>query len=122
MADKLTKEERRLIDDAIAQGRVQVIPAGQMTQTYEAISWKAQLQMTWKMSLARRRANRPPDPRSPAHPPPLVANGSDESAALDARIMTLAEEGHSYRKIGEIVGLSKNGVAKRMAKMKRRAV
>lgn len=55
-----------------------------------------------------------PERQAPEYPP--AAMSADDRAKRDKRIKELRGQGHSYKQIGEVVGLTESGVARRLKK------
>ena len=118
MPDKLTNQERQLIDEAVAAGRVTVVPQGQSGVNLEAMSWMEQRDQHWRLANARLN-------RLNAAAGELAANRrvtgyrSPQSIEMDRKVAKLLVMGMTQRQIAAATGLTMSAVAQRIARMKR---
>lgn len=118
MPDKLTNQERQLIDEAVSAGRVTVVPQGKSGISLEAVSWMEQLDQHWKQANARLKWLN-------AAAGELAANRhvkgyrSPQSIEMDKKVAKLLLTGMTQRQIAAATGLTMSAVAQRIARMKR---
>lgn len=131
MSDYITREERRLIDEAIAAGRVRVMPPATYSEGYwTPDSWKEMHRKTWEIGKARGVQERAKKLAQELGPPvalvealavaPVGSYRHEGSNDTDRRIVELLARGFTHKKIAAEIGLASGTVSMRIKRMKDR--
>lgn len=105
MADKISDEERRLIDEAIARGATRVIPQGERSMAFGPLSWREATDRTFE---AMRRNDKI---RA------ISYIQSISSLTVEKKIRMMVEEGKTNYQIGKSLNISAAAVAQRLHRM-----
>lgn len=105
MADKISDDDRRLIDEAIAAGKVTVVPTGVSGIPEEPMGWREAVDRQFKMLKRGDRIRNAPYARSV------------QSIAVDKQIRSLLSEGKSNSQIAKAMNLTVGAVQQRLFRM-----